>query len=303
MPASLPYNQISRLAGRMHVAMGPVVATHLTRARERGVVALLVMRMGVADWAQAGRIAPPAVRTRFGSINALSRSLDRPFETVRRHVHGLAKAGVVTVGREGIAPSDDPAVAARIAGFYVAAHDLLLDFMQALADRGLLPPARAGEGPTTEAILNAALDIALLPFERMRAPMDDWTTLTLWSGIASANVGHVIHDPVLDARYAVDYVDDAERRPVPLADLARATQVPYATAWRHVAELERRGLVERRGGGWVVAARHYHDPAVHGGMQSSAHYHLRRLGELAAQGLDPARATERALGAGVPARF
>ncbi len=71
MPASLPYNQISRLAGRMHVAMGPVVATHLTRARERGVVARLVMRMGVADWAQAGRIAPPAVRTRFGSINAL----------------------------------------------------------------------------------------------------------------------------------------------------------------------------------------------------------------------------------------
>lgn len=303
MPASLPYNQISRLAGRLHIAMGPVVTRHLTPARERGVVALLVMRVGVADWAREGRIARPAVRTRFGSINALSRSLDRPFETVRRHVHGLAKEGVVTVGREGIAPNDDHAVAGRIGGFYAAAHDLLLHFMQALADRGLLPPVRTGEGPTTEVILNAALDMALLPFERMRAPMDDWTTLTLWSGIASENVRHVIRDPILDARYAVDYVPDAERRPVPLADLARATQVPYATAWRHVADLERRGLVERRDGGWVVAARHYHDPAVHSGMRSSAHYHLRRLGELAAQGLDPARATDRALGAGVPEMF
>lgn len=296
---SLPYRRMSRWTGEIYLAMGQSTARHLTARHGPGVVALLLARLCAPDWTGGGTIARPDAPVRFGSINALARSLDRPFETVRRHVHALAADGIVAIGEHGVSIAADAAAASRIVAFYVEAHDLLIRLIEELnAIGGLLPPPRrAPARPTLPAVLATALDIALLPFETWRNSLGEWRSMTIWGTIAAANVRHITIDPVLSARFDRDYVPDEDRVPASLAMVARTLSIPYATTWRHAAALEKRGLVRQVEGGWLVGEAQYRLPAIERDAGVTAAYGLRRVSELVTAGLDPARTAALYLGA------
>ena len=289
-PTPLPHLRLSRWTGEIYLAMGQSVARHLTIRHDPGVVVLLLARLSAPDWSAQGRIARPPAATRVGSINALARSLGRPFETVRRHVHALARDGLVSIDPRGVSISTAAAAAPRVIAFYTEAHDLLIRLVEEFdAIGGVLPAPRAAPArPLVPAVLATALDIALLPFETWRDTLGGWRAMTIWGAIAAANVRHITVDPALSARFAHDYVADAERVPAVLAVIARTLGLPYATAWRHAAALEQRGLVRQVEGGWLVGEAQYRRPSIarDGGITTA--YGLRRVTELVAAGLNPA---------------
>ncbi|WP_162242957.1 hypothetical protein, partial [Sphingomonas sp. Leaf412] len=177
--------------------------------------------------------------------------------------------------------------------FYTASHDLLIRLVEDFAALSLLPRPRGAPGaPPLSAILGTALDIDLLPFETLRGTLGDWTSMALWSAICVVNTRHITWDSAAAAQFGIDYVTDELRAPASLAMVARTLAIPYATAWRHAVELERRGLMARQDRGWVVATRHFLTPGIAEGGAAGAHYALRRIGDLVAMGLDPAAAAD-----------
>jgi DNA-binding transcriptional regulator YhcF (GntR family) len=191
-------------------------------------------------------------RTGSGSIRELSRKLEIPAETVRRHVQALMKSGRCASNKGIVTVPATALRGRRISTFlrkvYVNTVRLLADLTRidvatfASASRR---PVRAGRLEKEQlAIAVAGTGLLLAGFRALRAFWGDLMKGLVYTAIWTANVKHVTNtDPVAN-RWIVD---DSERLPVSVLTLSRSLRLPYETVRRHADDLVRDGICVRAG--------------------------------------------------------
>lgn len=189
------------------------------------------------------------------SINAAASSLDRSFETARRHINALIAGGLCE--RVGRAVRVPPAVleAEATVDLMTRLHDRLVGMVADLGRLGVAMPAiRSDKAPDPTHGAGIALGLTLSLFEHAGAIVPSWLDLVIGSALISANVRAITCDPALSRRYAAADAapPEALRQPVAVAAIARALHLPYATVRRHVEAMVAKGLVRARDGGYMV---------------------------------------------------
>ena len=206
------------------------------------------------------RNAPPDEHRRPVSINALAASLGLPFETVRRHVKQLTAHGVLAVAPTGVLVpgavlAAPPAVAAA-----KARYDLAFRFyddlraMQAVAPLPFTPLDVDHPDAPVRAVNHILSDYYFRTLDALHRLVLDPLTAMVLLGVAHASTAHV--PPWLAAAaLRLDWIADAERRPVSVYQLSRSLDLPYETTRRHVGWLLERGFCRREQRG-VLPAMH-----------------------------------------------
>jgi DNA-binding Lrp family transcriptional regulator len=199
---------------------------------------------------------PPDDLRRPVSINAVAASLRLPYETVRRRVGRLARAGACVITPRGVLVPprviDNPAHMAaaiaryeRLKAFYFELK--ALNVLEGIAPRppeGLTharPPVRAANRLISEYTLRVMDAI-------MRRLGDPLTGLILLE-MGRANAEHLT--PEQQAQEIP--MSDAERKPIPTLTLAKRLGLPPETVRRHVRALEERGFCRQVRGGRLAA--------------------------------------------------
>lgn len=205
-------------------------------------------------------------RRRPVSINALASSLDRPFETTRRHANALVDQGLVTRTEEGLSVALAAIVDPRVARLVDRCHDRLVRLVAAARAEGFaLPPTRADRPYDPRSGIGIALDLLLATVESHCAQEENFTRLALMLAVDWACRG--------DASSGVAMV-----RP---ARVARILGLPYATAARNLDTLVARGRLVRVGPGVAPVAE---PAAAIDGRRALANRARQLLGRLAQTG-------------------
>jgi len=192
-------------------------------------------------------------RARPMAIRELSRELNLPYESVRRHVRQLEQDGACIVRDGGLAVPDamqDGAHAIRmLRKIYVNAVRLLADLARMAA---VVFPAAARRGATSERLTREQKVIAVaamrLLLSGVRLMRDFWGGDLLkglvFTAIWTANVKHVTNTP---RAAASSMLSDALRQPVSVLAISRSLRLPYETVRRHADGLVCEGLCRRAG--------------------------------------------------------
>lgn len=260
-----PARTNSRLAARLlaEMRMAALVRTtdsvrKLSGTRfvfDRGPFFLAILR---ASGGTIGRWPQPTSGNEDGgiSINALSHSMRRPFETVRRHVNALIAAGLCVRSSGGVVvPSelrDDPDIAALL----VQLHDLLVWGIIGFKGAGVpLPRTASGAEYRPDITLAASIDFALATFENVGGPFDSWLELAVVGAVMTGSARPVTFDPELAALYSEgDTVPPLSVRvAISAAQVSRALGIPYSTVRRQVLESIGTGLLVEHDGAVVVS--------------------------------------------------
>ncbi|WP_404367985.1 hypothetical protein AB5I39_13850 [Sphingomonas sp. MMS24-J45] len=264
---------VSRLVGELLLAgPGDVVAAledHLGHRvpRDRAIFLLLILR-------ESGRLTGASVLSGGVSISAVARSLDRPFETVRRHVNALIGDGICETSRNGVIVSAATWDLPPFLALTQLLHDRFVAMIADLAHSGIaLPDSRAGVRHDPDAIVAAAIDIILAPFEYVASQFRSWLEMMVVCAVTTGSVRQVTYDPILTRRYAdADTIPpDQIREPVVIAGVARALRLHYATVRREVQAAIACGTLMRAGAGVRATEAYLSDVTIsRGGMLVAA---------------------------------
>lgn len=266
-PPVAPERTQSRLAARL---LAETQLTTLVRAIvvvrklaggsfvfDRGIFFLAILRASgdmLADWPDAR----PAPADSGGiSINALSQSLHRPFETARRHVNALIDAGLCTRTSSGVVvPSalrNDPDVAALL----VHLHDSLVWLADEFHAFDMpLPHAGSAAHPyRADITLAASIDLALGAFDNVGLFVSDWLELAIVGAVLVASVRRITLDSELARQYSENetMVPIDQREPISAAAIARALAIPYSTVRRQILATIATGKLVERGRGVLLS--------------------------------------------------
>ncbi len=220
------------------------------------------------------------------SVRALSRSLNLPFETVRRKVRDLELAGLCAIGSDGrpaatpITPAAAEAEAARVCN----AYSLLLGALAALGVttatlHGGPLPAPAADQPRAQAAAHRLIhNFFLRTLEAGVAPHETMFNALIFVAAMSANAERITYDPLLAARYAGANTPppDALRRPARPREIAERLNLPYEVVRRRLVEFLERGWVTKARSGYLCTVERMQDPALLAG----AYVIVQRLGQL-----------------------
>jgi len=230
----------------------------------------------MAAYGNAAESTPDELR-RPVSVNAIAQSLALPFETVRRRVARLARAGLCVVGPQGVvvpnAAVTTPAYRDQMLGRYERARRFHreLKAIGALGEDPVPPAVQDGEPPLravnwalSEYVLRACNDLILL------------TGALVASRVLLELVLANIED--LPAQALPAWAADPARvgRATRTAALARTLRVPPETVRRHLNGLETEGFCLRRDDGWVAMAPPAALPRLTA-MAQANHANLKRL--------------------------
>lgn len=203
-------------------------------------------------------------RERMG-IRELSRRLDLPFETVRRHVHKLVRSGICLAADDGIALA--PAVrrsaraTAMLRKIHVEAVRLLdglrrLEVVNYKPRRSSRPASRRLDEEQT-AIVIAAINVLLTAMKVLSGFFDgDLVCGLVFTAIRTANIKHITNaTPSANP----NVLPDSERRPVSMMAISNSMRLPYETVRRHAGKLVKQGKCVRVDrGGLIVPASAFH---------------------------------------------
>lgn len=194
---------------------------------------------------------PPDGLRRPISITALAASLGLPFETVRRRLASLEKAGLCEVSARGYRVPGRVLADARFAACPPEIDGLLRDLHRELSAAGCLDGLAAVPEPAPsfdEAPVRISARLGSDYFLRML-------------GLATARTGDPVDAFLLvcifkhngdGAPQAGACLADEQLIPVRAADVARRLALTHETARRRLLDLEGRGLCARTRNGWVV---------------------------------------------------
>ena len=187
------------------------------------------------------------------AVRELSRELNLPYETVRRHVRELEQSGACIAKTGGLTLPDamrDGARASRLLRkIHVNAVRLLVDLTRIgavafpSASRRAPPPGALTKEQKVIAV--AAMGFLLAAVRLLRDFWDgDLLKGLVFTAIWTANVKHVTNT----ARAATSSVlPDTVRQPVSVLAISRSLRLPYETVRRHADALVRDGLCVRAG--------------------------------------------------------
>ncbi|RYY23466.1 MAG: hypothetical protein EOP62_20205 [Sphingomonadales bacterium] len=217
-----------------------------------GLIFVSLLRRADLDGTGDGAMAPI-------SISALSRSVDRPFETVRRLCHRLFAMELAEQSDSG--PFIPPHVVGQpmVLELRQAFHDNLVRMIGDLAGVGYpLPAARGGaSGVARDTIERAAMDMLLHTFEfgMPTQPTRDWQRPFVYVSVMAANARRYTFDPALSAQYphANTPPPDYLRIPLGASALARAIGIPYSTVRHNLATMTADGVLVRSGSGYLIS--------------------------------------------------
>lgn len=257
---------------------------------DRAVVLFVILRAGYAR--QPGLKAGDDAATI--SINAMASSLNRPFETVRRHVNALIAAGICCKCRRGVCISSDFAGSAVLERTIGRVHDAMVLLIVYVRRHGIaLPPQRPDIAYDKDATIAAALDLLLAAFEYVTPYYSDWMEMRVLNAIIAANARRVTFDPGLAQMYARrDTIPpDRLRVPVSVAEVARVMRIPYSTTQRYVNRAIAEGRLRRVTGGVLATQELLAQPAVQVAGPAAMAKAMRAFGRLVPGGFpfdDPA---------------
>ncbi|MBN2970692.1 hypothetical protein JW805_01510 [Roseomonas aeriglobus] len=176
----LPFRTLTRLLAEMQTTINAAGLRLFDGDFDRFVIFALVVREGL------GNAAGP----RPISAHSLSISLNRSFETVRRHVNALIDAGYCqrvkggVIAAPGVVEREDVGAVLRLAND--AFVRFVEDFQGARAPRDM-PVAPPSRGPDLAIGVCGAVDIMLSTVESNRGHYRDWLDLTIFSTVLCGN--------------------------------------------------------------------------------------------------------------------
>ena len=191
------------------------------------------------------------------SINAISASLDMPFETVRRNVQKMAELGWVVIGTGGGVTLPVP-MPTELADWCVDLASRLRHAAKMIEDSGTTTCGTLGDGNCDNSCILAALDLFLIMAGTCKDFSLRFGEYMLVQTICAQSTRHL-------GRYASDLVPfaradtvpgDAQRAFIPLAEIANTLGISRSTAYRIINHSDHEGLFERRGTG-VRGAYHF----------------------------------------------
>lgn len=209
--------------------------------------------------------APPDALRRPVSINALASSLRLPFETTRRRVGALVKAGVLQSTPRGLivpqAPLNSPFYRMGAEANYALIRDLYFR-LRAIGLLDDLPrpngPPFDPEHPPLRLVIRLSADYLLRLVDPLNRTLGDLVSGLILMDVFHANTEHL---PDTEGGAGGDewtesgFVSDQDRRPVSAADIARRLGIPHETIRRRLVRLVAEDRCERRGDGYWVSAR------------------------------------------------
>lgn len=216
------------------------------------------------------------------SMNALATSLRVPYETVRRHVAALMRAGFCRREADGVLVGPETRALAAFRQFEDAIWDAFLRMVADLWTLGFdfeAPSPVAEAAPPTQArIAREALGgdgretaqpivqtFALRVMEAGLEPQrQDAVRALTFTAIMSGNTQHITYDPDRAWRYSRHETPppDVERLPVSVRSVAAALRLPAETVRRRVATLIAEGVCRRVGDGVIITTEAAQDPAI-----------------------------------------
>jgi hypothetical protein len=217
----------------------------LTEAQEDVVEGLIMMTL-VRDQMGPQRRKPAGVR-------ALSRRLDRPYTTIRRHVERLTASGQCIAKDGGLIVPPAVLRSRRITTFlrkiYVNVVRLLADLTRidvasfAATSRRSVTSGRLSPEQTAIAVAGTGLLLAALRAMRGFWGGDLMKGL-VYTAIWTANVKHVTNSAPAAMRAVLP---DSQRQPVSALAISRSLRLPYETVRRHADALIQAGICVRVG--------------------------------------------------------
>lgn len=246
---------------------------------ERGAFKLRRSPKKWAAYVESGTVLPDEQRPPV-SVYSVSRLLDMPYETTRRHVMRLISSGRLVRAKGGvIAPAAymnssevraaNAELQSRLRRCLVGLDKLGLVRLGPTALGAAADAAKAGLDPYVDEsrrrISRIALHYIIEGFRLLaRSAGGNLLSGLLFMAIVQANVGQISANPALSRRFgAADTPPpDEMRRPVSVYALAQSLRIPYETARRHVLQFVEAGLVQRDGKGVMVPAAVLMGPQV-----------------------------------------
>lgn len=240
------------------------------------------LRRSPAKWAayvESGTVLPDEQRPPV-SVYSLSRMLEMPYETTRRHVMRLIAAGRLAKAPRGvIAPAaymNSSPVRAASAELQVRLRRCLIG-LEKLGVVRLGPSALDLLGGGDRSQSDPYVDEARRKFTRITVhfAVEGFKLLSqsaggnllgglLFAGIVQANVSQISANPALSRQYGGFDLPppDELRRPVSIYSLAQSLRLPYETARRNILQLMEAGLVRREKKGVMAPSAVLLSPAI-----------------------------------------
>jgi DNA-binding transcriptional regulator YhcF (GntR family) len=282
--AGTPYRYITRrlvqfqMEGLQHALR--VFPGELTRA----LIFVLVARLSCNDWIVGDRVARPTEHTAF-SINSLAASLRRPFETVRRHINDMIKAGICAKSGDGIILSPHADREAEITAYFNAQPALLGKLVKRLVEHDVpVPQATTACDNALLLQVRAAFDIGLIALENNEH--GSWYELIIHGALIHESGLHVIETPELAREYGNRVIPNDLWRPVSIRSISEAYGMPYPTMRRHFVGMETQGILIKRAKGYTLSSEWTAAADRIAMSDHNVQYLLRHLRALAAAGVD-----------------
>jgi predicted transcriptional regulator len=231
---------------------------------------------------------PPDHLRKPVSVYGLARELNLPYETARRYVGKLTRAGLCDRCADGLVIRaqvyERPSMKRLVDRNWVEARK----FVDALAGCGVR--AETGEAPAPDVrrqVVRLSVDFFLNSVGRLTHSLDlDLINALLYAAVVQANVRHIAADAKLTSEFSsLEAIPpDRLRHAVSVYALSRELRLPYETTRRYIGHLIERGLCERaKGGGLVVPASVHARPELVAGVDLNwrdTTAYLAALGEL-----------------------
>lgn len=197
---------------------------------------------------------------RATSVLAVSRSMELPYETVRRRIAEQQRLGRLAAAPGGFTVDGEFQRMLWAGDLIQREVDGLHTMLGALAADGYAPAEAIGVHALDvpcDVQARLLLDFAMRCFESFMEQYGDIVAGSVSVAIVAANVRHLLGDRALSRRYAAESTPppDAQRRPVSVRALARDLDMPFETVRRQVVKQVASGWVEERDGGVVVPTR------------------------------------------------
>lgn len=288
---------VARLMGEAQLAAGVDVLIALQQYTgrhvpfERAIFLMVVLRSGRRFRASSTGVASAAIYGGEGiSINGMAASMNRSFETVRRHVNGLIKDGICHRLPTGVLVKNDMWDTPEFVLLLTRLHDRMVGLIDDLQKFGVpLPNTPSERCYDPDASIAAMIDVTLATFECMEDVYHDWLELLIGNTVALAGARSVSFEPELGRHYGDAHAALPEelREGISVAAIARTLQMNESTVRREVAALVKSGSLIRAGRGCIRASTAYLEgEAFRRGIQLMAKYGHLILQRLVPGGFD-----------------
>ena len=245
---------------------------------------------GTASWS-----APP----RAISVRAVAQSLGFSYETTRRRVIALEKAGLVRrLGDAGVTITPQAFERLAFREDAAASHRAALNLYAHLAKLRIAFPAPP-RGPVLSpedldiAVAGLCDDFALRVVEIGAIPHSSTMAGLVFAAMMSANADPITYDPELAHQYgrADTPPPDNVRRPATITEIGLRLGLPHEVVRRRVLGLIERGYARRMTGGYMVSMEVLQSPRMlESGLMINQRFVQMTQG-LLALGIDPTTAT------------